>query len=165
MTRILRPAAIAPGVVRWSNPLTRAFLRIGVPMGPNVLLTVRGRTSGQPRTAPVAVVEIDGRRYVIGAYGDVHWVRNLRAAGEGEIRLSGRNVHVRARELDRDEAREFFATTLPGYVRRFPWFGRAFAKVLFGSVAPEVLDDPDRAAATRPVFELLAPDLPMAAAR
>lgn len=149
-----RPHRRAPLFVRGSNPLTRTLLRAGLPMGPNTLLTVRGRTTGIPRTAPVAVVSVDGRDYVIGAYGDVHWVRNLRAAGEGMVRLSGREVLVRARELDSGEAISFFAVTLRGYIARFPWFGRAFARLLFGLVGPEVLDDPTRAAVTRPVFEL-----------
>jgi deazaflavin-dependent oxidoreductase (nitroreductase family) len=129
-------------------------MRVGMPMGPNLLMTVRGRASGLPRTAPVAVSEIDGRRYVIGAYGDVHWVRNLRAAGEATLRLRGRDVHVSARELDPDAARAFLADTVPGYIARFPWLGRAFLRVLFRVVAGDILTDPDRAAATRPVFEL-----------
>jgi len=123
-------------------------------MGPNTLLTVRGRTSGLPRSAPVAIVAVDGRRYVIGAYGDVQWVRNLRAAGTAVVRLDGRDVAVSARELQGDEAVAFFGVTLRGYVDRFPWFGRAFARLLFGLVGPEVLRDPERAAVTRPVFEL-----------
>ena len=144
----------APLFVRGSNPLTRRLLRAGLPMGPNTLLTVRGRTSGVPRSAPVAIVNADGRRYVIGAYGDVHWVRNLRAAGEGTVRLAGRDVVMTARELHGAEAVEFFGVTLRRYVARFPWFGRAFARVLFSLAGPEVLDDPERAATTRPVFEL-----------
>ena len=144
----------APLFVRAPNPLVRRLLRIGLPAGPNVLLTVKGRTSGLPRTAPVAVPEIDGRRFAIGAYGDVHWVRNLRAAGTAEIRLHGKAVPVTARELDREEATRFFGDTVPAYVATLPWIGRLFARVLFRVAAPEVLDDPDRAAATRPVFEL-----------
>jgi deazaflavin-dependent oxidoreductase (nitroreductase family) len=144
----------APAFVRFSNPLSRRLLRLGLPMGPNTLLTVRGRTSGEPRAAAVAVMELDGKRWIIGAYGAVQWVQNLRAAGEGDIRLHGRTVHVRADELDRAAATTFFVETMPAYVAHFPWFGRAFAKVLFGSVAPEILSDPARAAETRPVFEL-----------
>jgi deazaflavin-dependent oxidoreductase (nitroreductase family) len=144
----------APAVVRHSNALTGALLRLGLPMGPNVLMTVRGRTSGEPRTAPVAVPEIDGRRYVIGAYGDVNWVRNLRAAGEADLHGHGRTEHVRATELDQAQATRFFGETLPGFIRRLPWFGRGFARFLFGLVGPEVLADPARAAATRPVFEI-----------
>jgi deazaflavin-dependent oxidoreductase (nitroreductase family) len=149
-----RPFTRVPAFIRYSNPITRALLRIGLPMGPNVLMTVRGRTSGEPRTAPVAVAEIDGRRYVIGAYGEVHWVRNLRAAGEADIKAHGRIEHVRAVELDHAGATTFFAKTLPGYIGRFPWIARLFAKALFGLIGPEVLSDPERAAATRPVFEL-----------
>lgn len=65
-------------------------MRLGLPMGLNVLLTIRGRTSGQPRTAPVAIAEIDGRRFIIGAYGEVQWVRNLRVVGEADIAFKGR---------------------------------------------------------------------------
>ena len=129
-------------------------MRLGLPMGPNVPLTVRGRTSGLPRTTPVAVVEIEQHRYVIGAYGDVQWVRNLRAAGEALIRVRGRDVQVSAAELDPAATRTFYAETLPGFVRKLPWFGRAFAGLLFRAIAPDILRDPDAAAASRPVFEL-----------
>lgn len=146
----------APALIRLSNPLTRWLLRRGLPMGPNGLITVRGRSSGEPRTAPVAVAEIDGRRYVIGAYGEVNWVRNLRAAGEADLRLHGRTEHVTATELDRSAAMAFFGRTVPGYLARFPWLGRAFLRALFALVAPQILGDPARAAASRPVFELRA---------
>lgn len=144
----------APALIRATNPLTRRLLRLGLPMGPNLLLTVRGRTSGVPRTAPVAVVQIDGRRWVIGAYGDVQWTRNLRAAGDAEIESNGVRERVRARELDIDEATTWFSTVLPAFVGRLPWFGRLFARVLFSAVAPEIRSDPALAARTRPVFEL-----------
>jgi deazaflavin-dependent oxidoreductase (nitroreductase family) len=151
----VRAPSRAPSIIRAPNAVVRGLMRIGLPMGPNTLLTVRGRASGAPRTAPVAVMEVDGHRYVIGAYGDVNWVRNLRAAGEGLLRLRGREVPIAAHELSRAEASTFFRTTLPGYIGRFPWFGRAFARLLFGLVGPEVLDDPETAAETRPVFELI----------
>ena len=149
-----RSGVQAPRLVRGSNPLTRRLLRAGMPMGPNTLLTVRGRTSGVPRSAPVAILNDHGRRYVIGAYGDVQWVRNLRAAGEGTIREHGKEVTVTARELEGTEAVEFFGVTLRGYVAHLPWLGRAFARFLFGLIGKEVLDDPEGAATTRPVFEL-----------
>lgn len=148
----------APAFVRASNPVSRRLLRLGTPMGPNVLLTVRGRSSGLPRSAAVAVVELDGRRWVIGAYGDVQWVRNLRAAREGDITVRGEVEHVAARELEQTEAADFYARILPTYVGRLPWFGRVFAHVLFSAAAPEVRNDPARAALTRPVFELLPGD-------
>ena len=147
----------APWFVRAPNALVGRLLRLGLPMGPNVLMTVRGRTSGQPRSAPVAVSEIGGRRYVMGAYGDVNWTRNLRAAGEATLRYKGADVPVTARELDPAAARAFFGTTIPGYIARFPAPGRLFLRSLFRLVAPDLLTDPDKAAATRPVFELTFP--------
>src|SRR5215216_4468313 len=99
--------AQAPAIVRRSNPLTTRLLRLGVPMGPNLLLTVRGRSSGQPRTAPVAVVEVGDRRWIMGAYGDAQWVRNLRVAGEADITSHGRTEHVTTVELDQQQATAF----------------------------------------------------------
>ena len=153
-SRPIPPPKRAPWIVRASNPLTRSLMRLGLPMGPNVLLTVRGRKSGMNRTAPVAVVEIDGRSYVIGAYGEADWVRNLRAAGVATIRRDGREVSVLAEELEPSAALAFFGSTLPGFISRLPWFGRAFAAVFFRVAAPVILRDPAAAAGTRPVFEL-----------
>ncbi len=146
----------APAFVRASNPLTRLVLRLGMPMGPNMLLTVRGRTSGLPRSAPVAIAEFEGRRWIIAAYGDVQWVRNLRTAGEGEIRHGGRSEQVRTTELDADAALAFYRDTLPAFIASLPWFGRRFVELLFTVAGPEVLNDPVEAAAGHPVFELFA---------
>ena len=147
-------AAVAPWFVRAPNRVVRWLLAKGAPMGPNVAMTVVGRTSGQPRTFPVAVSPIAGRRYVIGAYGDVNWTRNLRAAGEATIRQDRRDIRVTAHELTPEEARTFYGEQLPEYIAHFPALGRLFGRLLFGAVAPEILHDPARAAETRPVFEL-----------
>ena len=151
-----RPLARVPAFIRLSNGLSRRLLRANMPMGPNVLMTIRGRTTGEPRSAAVAIAEIDGHRYVIGAYGDVNWVKNLRAAGEADIKIHGHIEKFRARELDHAAALTFFDSTLPTYIAHFPRLGRGFARVLFGSVAPEIFNDHALAATTRPVFELLS---------
>jgi deazaflavin-dependent oxidoreductase (nitroreductase family) len=123
-------------------------------MGPNILMTIRGRKSGQPRSMPIAVMEMGGRRWVIGAYGDVQWTRNLRAAGEADLELDRRTVHVTATELGAEAAEQFFGETLPAYVRRFPAPGRMFARLFFRIVDPEIVTAPAHAAAKHPVFEL-----------
>ena len=72
----------APRLVRLANPVMRRVLVTRLPAGPNVLLEVRGRTSGLLRALPVAYLDLGDRSYVQGASGGVDWVRNLRAAGE-----------------------------------------------------------------------------------
>jgi deazaflavin-dependent oxidoreductase (nitroreductase family) len=140
-----------PWVVRAFDPVMRGLLRRGMPMGPNSTLTVIGRKTGEPRTAAVAVLEVDGRRWILGAYGEVNWVRNLRAAGRGTIHLDGRDVPVRARALTPTEAQAFFHGELRTYVDRLPWLWRRVAAV-FGR---EPLRNPARAAERHPVFELV----------
>jgi len=55
-------------------------------------LHVRGRTTGQRRSVPVNVLELDGERYLVSARGETDWVRNLRAAGGGELEYSRRRT-------------------------------------------------------------------------
>lgn len=140
-----------PFFVPFFNPIARRLLGAGVPMGPNALLTVRGRTSGLLRTTPVALVVIGGRRWIIGTFGDVNWVRNLRAAGEATLTIGGRTEPVHAVELSQQETASFFKDVLTPYVNRLP-FGRFLLGTLLG--AREILTDPDGAAPRHPVFEL-----------
>lgn len=121
-------------------------------MGPNALITVRGRKSGEPRTTPVALVELDGRRWVIGTFGEVNWVRNLRAAGAATVAIGKRHEEVQASELDLPARTAFFRDVLGPYVKTFP-VGRLVLRILG---ATQILDDPAAAAEHRPVFELRA---------
>ena len=140
----------APGFVGLFNPVARRVLRAGAFLGPNALLSVRGRKSGKPRTTPVALVEIDGRRWVIGTFGETNWVRNLRAAGEGVISVGKRRDDVAAIELSVEEGAAFFRDVLGPYVRAL----RAGGLLLAVLGARDVLQDPVAAASNRPVFEL-----------
>jgi deazaflavin-dependent oxidoreductase (nitroreductase family) len=121
-------------------------------MGPNALITTTGRKSGLPRTTPVAVVEIDGRRWVVGTFGEVNWVRNLRAAGRATISVGRRHDEVSASELTGDARVAFFRDVLAPYARRIR-VGPALLSILG---AGDILKDPAAAAAKRPVFELRA---------
>jgi len=88
-----------PTAIRLVGPLLVRAIRAGLPAGPNVLLTVRGRSSGLPRTVPVALLELPAGRFVQSPYGDVQWVHNLRTAGEAEVTAAGRSRKVSAVEL------------------------------------------------------------------
>lgn len=97
-----------PRFVLVANVLTKTLLRAGVKLvgfgAPTYLLTVRGRTSGQPRTTPISVLEQEGNRYLMTPYGVVDWVRNLRAAGEATLTRGRRAEAIRATELPSGEA-------------------------------------------------------------
>ena len=45
------------------------------------VLDVAGRTSGEPRSVPIAVVQLHGKRYLCAPNRSRAWVRNLLAAG------------------------------------------------------------------------------------
>lgn len=151
MTASTQTAGRAPRHVRMFNPLARFLLAARVPLGPNGLITVRGRKSGQPRTTPVAIISVDGRRWVWAPWGEVHWVRNLRAAGAAIITMRGVRVEVRAVELDPDERVGFFRDVLGPLARSIP-LGVSFIRVVDGVDVNRPLE----AADGRPVFELRA---------
>ena len=149
MSELTRAAGGAPPFVTFFNPITRFLLRAGVPLGFNGLITIRGRTSGLLRTTPVAIIDVAGRRWVWCPWGDVHWVRNLRASGRATITVRGRKEEVRATELDPAERVAFFRDVL-GPVARGMRGGVWFIRTVDGVD----LDDPVEAAEGRPVFEL-----------
>ena len=107
-----------------------------------------GPDQGSPHT-PLAIIEVDGRRWVWSPWGDVHWVRNLRAAGRATIKVRREQHEVRAVELDPAERVEFFRETLGPLARRIP-FGARFVRLLDGVD----ISDPVGAAEGRAVFEL-----------
>jgi deazaflavin-dependent oxidoreductase (nitroreductase family) len=142
-----------PSFVDLFNPLARRMLGAGLPLGSNALITIRGRKSGEPRTTPIAVIAIDGRRWVSSPFGDVNWVRNLRASGEAILTISRKQQAVAAIELSKEERVAFFRDLMGPYVKRIPL---GLGRLIVGSVlgAKEMLDDPGDAAERHPVFEL-----------
>jgi deazaflavin-dependent oxidoreductase (nitroreductase family) len=139
----------APWFVPLFNPVTRFLLRAGIPLGFNGLLTIRGRKSGLPRTTPIAIIEVDGRRWVWSPWGEVNWVRNLRAAGRATVTKRGHSEEVRATELDPSERVGFFRDIAGPVARGIP-FGYWFIRIVDGTD----LNRPVEAARGRPVFEL-----------
>lgn len=74
---------------------------------PTLLLTTRGRTTGEQRTVPLIYLR-DGNRFVVAnarPAGERRnpWVSNLRAAGNGRVMTRGRTAAVTARELKNEE--------------------------------------------------------------
>jgi deazaflavin-dependent oxidoreductase (nitroreductase family) len=146
-----QPVARPPLHVRLFSPVLMAMVKLGIPLGFNRLMTVRGRKSGAPRSVAVAILPIGTRRWVWAPWGDSHWVRNLRAARQATIVEKGRSVDVTATELDPDGRRAFFRDVLGPFIRRIP-FGVAFIRIMDG----DDLDRPEDAARRARVFELRA---------
>jgi deazaflavin-dependent oxidoreductase (nitroreductase family) len=132
------------------NSIAKPLLAAGVPMGYNGLLTTTGRKSGEPRTAALAIIERNGRRWVWSPWGEVNWVRNLRASGRGTITIRKHTEEVRAVELDPAQRLAFFQEVLQPIARGLPG-GTVFLRLLDGID----INDPVGAAEGKTVFELL----------
>jgi deazaflavin-dependent oxidoreductase (nitroreductase family) len=148
----VRPSHGVPAIVPLLNPLVHRLLGAGMPFGPNVLLTVRGRTSGIDRTFPVAVIRHDGRRFVQSPFGEVQWVRNLRASGYAVITKGRRREEVTAVELRPEEAAPILSAAVAPYARSRllrPLLGRFF-NLSAASSPGQALEEAGR----HPLFEL-----------
>ena len=101
---------------RLANSMMRLLLRLGLAPRTTMLLTVRGRRSGTPRSTPVTLVEESGQRWLVAPYGSVGWVHNTRAAGQMELSRGRRSKTVLVQEF----APRAAAPILKAYVERVP---------------------------------------------
>ncbi len=95
------------------NPLMTGLVKLGVPVRGARELHVLGRTTGEWRRVPVNPLTIDDTRYLVAPRGETQWVRNLRVAGTGRLRLGRRTEEFTAIELDDDQK----APVLRAYLR------------------------------------------------
>jgi deazaflavin-dependent oxidoreductase (nitroreductase family) len=133
-----------------SNRFVAFLTRHGISVLGSRVLAVKGRSSGVWRTVPVNLLDLDGHRYLVSPRGETQWVRNLRAAGTGELRVGKRTEAFRGRELSDEEK----LPVLRAYLKRWKFE----VGVFFEGVGPDSSDEELRAAAVRhPAFEVLAP--------
>jgi F420H(2)-dependent quinone reductase len=83
----------------------------GISLMGSRVLAVRGRSSGEWRTVPVNLLELDGERYLVAPRGETQWVRNLRTAGGGELRLG--------KKVEAFSVAELADTDKPPVIRRY----------------------------------------------
>ena len=112
-TRYVKPAKSS----NLFNDTVGRLTRLGISVYGSRVLYVRGRTSGELRSNPVNPLTIDGTRYLVAPRGNTQWVRNLRAAGVGELRIGRRVEPFRATEID-DDAKP---AILRAYLKRWKW--------------------------------------------
>lgn len=139
---------VEPGRIdRFVSTAIAALTRRGVSLWGSRELSVRGRRSGEWRRVPVNLLTHDGERYLVSARGNTNWVRNLRAAGTGELRVGRRVEPFTAVELA-DAQRQ---PVLRAYLQRWAFeVGRFFDGVSAKSSEEEL----SRAARNHPVFRI-----------
>ncbi|HLM17785.1 MAG TPA: nitroreductase/quinone reductase family protein [Acidimicrobiia bacterium] len=129
------------------NPLVALLTRAGISVWGSRELRVRGRTSGEWRTTPVNLLTVDGAQYLVAPRGVTQWVRNLRVAGSGELRVGKRTDRFRATEVaDADKV-----PILRPYLKKW----KAEVGVFFDGVSGDSSEaDLQRIAPDHPVFVL-----------
>src|SRR6202045_914081 len=130
------------------NRLVAFLTRRGISVLGSRVRAGRGRPSGQWRPTPVTLLPHDGRRYLVSPRGETQWVRNLRVAGTGELRVGRHAESFRGRELADDEK----VPGLRASLKRW----KAEVGIFFEGTGPDSSDDQLRAISPRhPAFEVL----------
>src|SRR5262245_24369012 len=143
------PRYVQPGWFTRSvfNPFIAWLTRAGFSVWGSRELRVRGRTSGEWRTTPVNLLSHDGDRYLVAPRGHTQWVKNLRVAGEGELRGGHHPEAFRASEVADTDKVEI----LRAYLKRWKLEVGAF----FDGVSATSSDtDLRRIAPDHPVFRI-----------
>jgi deazaflavin-dependent oxidoreductase (nitroreductase family) len=133
---------------RAADAVMAVFARAGV-VPATYVLTVTGRKSGLPRTNPVTVPEVGGKRWLVSPYGVVSWVHNARAAGEVTLSRRGTTQRFGVREATAQEA----GPVLKEYVRI-----ASATRPYFAARKDAPVEDFVAEADRHPVFELIPRD-------
>ena len=135
-----------PGWLKIANPIFMTLTRLGVPVGTQHVLTVRGRKTGKRYSTPVSLVTVDGRRYIC-SFPWTGWVKNARVVREGELVRGRKRERVILTELPPEER----APILREFPRQVPHGVQFFQRTLGLPNDPEAF----AAAAPRcPVFRI-----------
>jgi hypothetical protein len=115
----LKPPAFVKHVF---NPIAKRF-----GMGGATELLVKRRKTGEQQSIPVIPFEHDGSRYIVSTRGESEWVRNMRAAGGGELRGKSGSGRFTATELPVAECapviakyRDVAGKTVEAYWKKLP---------------------------------------------
>ncbi|MGW0736493.1 nitroreductase family deazaflavin-dependent oxidoreductase [Streptomyces sp. NPDC002851] len=130
------------------NRFVGLLARHGISLQGSAELTVPGRKSGKPQRVPVNPLTHEGALYLVSARGHSQWVRNMRAAGGGELRVGSKVRRFTAAEIPDDATK---MAVLRRYLERWGWeVNGYFRGVTATSTDPELLS----AAPDHPVFRL-----------
>jgi deazaflavin-dependent oxidoreductase (nitroreductase family) len=129
------------------NRTVQTLTRAGVSVMGSRVLSVRGRKSGEWRSTPVNLLTVGNDRFLVSPRGNTQWVRNLRVAGGGELRVGRRVERFTAAEVaDADKP-----PVLRAYLKRWGWEVGMF----FEGVRADATDEQVRGIAPGfPVFRI-----------
>jgi hypothetical protein len=131
------------------NAAVAGLTRVGISVWGSRVLRVKGRTSGEWRSAPVNLLTYEGKQYLVAPRGQTQWVRNIRVSGTGELLLGTKAQPFRALELGDDEK----IPILKAYLKRW----KAEVGVFFRGVSADSPEaDLRRIAPDHPVFRVEA---------
>ena len=121
--------------------------RHGVSLMGSAELAVRGRKSGQMQRIPVNPHTYKNAQYIVSARGHSQWVRNMRVAQSGELRV-GRKVRTfSATEVPDSEK----PAILRSYLEKWGWEVNGYFK---GVTAKSTEEELTAAAPDHPVFRI-----------
>ncbi|MFD6879024.1 MULTISPECIES: nitroreductase/quinone reductase family protein [unclassified Streptomyces] len=130
------------------NALLGKLARLGISLAGTAELSVPGRTSGRMQRIPVNPHRYEGAQYLVSARGHSQWVRNMRVAGGGELRV-GRKVRAFTVTELTDPVEK--AAVLRAYLEKWGWEVNRFFQ---GVTAKSSDADLRAAAADHPVFRV-----------
>lgn len=129
------------------NSAVASLTKMGISVYGSRVLAVRGRKSGEWRTTPVNPLNLEGERYLVSPRGNTQWVRNMRVAGGGELRVG--------RRVERFTATEVPAEDRPRILRAYLKKWKFEVGTFFQGVGPDAPDDKLLAIAPdHPVFRI-----------
>ncbi len=129
------------------NSVIGWLARRGLSIAGAAEMSVRGRKSGQLQRIPVNPHTYDGTQYLVSARGHSQWVRNMRAAGGGELRVGRKVRQFSAVELPDEEKLPILRT----YLEKWGWEVNQY----FQGVTAKSSDEEIAAAAPdHPVFRI-----------
>jgi hypothetical protein len=126
----------------WLVRLNVALLRRGLKVGSQHLLSVRGRKSGVEGVMPVSLVTVDGSPFIVAAFAEADWVKNVRTAGADLLSRGRQRETVRLLESPEAERGQI----LRAFLAQVRWGVR-----FFDSPEPETVV---ASAASDPVFRV-----------
>jgi deazaflavin-dependent oxidoreductase (nitroreductase family) len=129
------------------NPLLELGMKLGMSFRGSNILSVNGRKTGKTYTTPVNPLTFDGKRYLVAPRGETGWVKNIRASGEGELRLGGKREQIRVVEIGGEQK----VPVLRAYLKLW----KSETSKFFGGITDESPDEElRRLAPDHPMFEI-----------